>query len=384
MPKNVTELAFLEKNRDKIQRDAKRALDLYYGAVRDGNVDDILMELQISYSELSRKEHYLDHGIIIIEGIGDEGAWASHVMMTPDQLMAHTDYLWTNAHYREWRARLIDIHTRNQPDGNMNTDDTPGTTRAVPYGDFQLVELPEPVAGSTSPQAASAHASPAAASPTVSAHSGTAASPDVPAPSDNASPRATPPPSDDTTDSAAPAHADAGAPPAAGNECEAPVVAAHPRLPLLGFVIPEHTRKYIKYNLAQIKRRPTKAQIRWSSPSRHGYDICYCRLDQPTDRFPGAKGFYRVACPFRIYEEHGTHPDPRWVGWEPHNRFDYHERMRLMHSRNRIIKEQLTYGHPVQFRCWGFCLHPWVCDGDCCIFEPIVCLSSLRRGDIVF
>ena len=272
-------LAFLEKRRDEIQRDAKHALDLYYGAVRDGDVDDILMELQISYSELSRKEHYLDHGIIIIEGIGDEGAWASHVMMTPDQLMAHTDYLWTNAHYREWRARLIDIHTRNQPDGNMNTDDTPGTTRAVPYGDFQLVELPEPVAGSTSPQAASAHASPAAASPTVSAHSGTAASPDVPAPSDNASPRATPPPSDDTTDSAAPAHADAGAPPAAGNECEAPVVAAHPRLPLLGFVIPlfqstpENTLSTLSPKLSAVRLK-----LRFAGHPRRGTDMTYATV----------------------------------------------------------------------------------------------------------
>ena len=35
LPKNVTELAFLEKRRDEIQRDAKHALDLYYEAVRD-------------------------------------------------------------------------------------------------------------------------------------------------------------------------------------------------------------------------------------------------------------------------------------------------------------------------------------------------------------
>ena len=60
------------------------------------------------------------------------------------------------------------------------------------------------------------------------------------------------------------------------------------------------------------------------------------------------------------------------------------EEYRMMFARNHVIKQELKAGNPVQFRCWGFCLHPWVCDGDCCIFEPVVCLSSLRRGDIVF
>ena len=55
-----------------------------------------------------------------------------------------------------------------------------------------------------------------------------------------------------------------------------------------------------------------------------------------------------------------------------------------MHSRNIMIKEQLTLGHPVQFRCLGGCMHPTAHDKDCCIFEPVVSLACLKIGDIVF
>ena len=58
--------------------------------------------------------------------------------------------------------------------------------------------------------------------------------------------------------------------------------------------------------------------------------------------------------------------------------------MQLMHSRNLIIKEQLADGNPVQFRCWGACLAPVAEPDDCCIFEPVVSLSKLKVGDIVF
>ena len=55
-----------------------------------------------------------------------------------------------------------------------------------------------------------------------------------------------------------------------------------------------------------------------------------------------------------------------------------------MHARNLILKEQLREGHPVQFRCWGLSMYPRVLEGDCCIFEPVVVLSKLRIGDLVF
>ena len=91
------------------------------------------------------------------------------------------------------------------------------------------------------------------------------------------------------------------------------------------------------------------------------------------------------ACPFRIfriYEDHVTHWDPRLK--DKRSQYDTKERKRLMRSRNLMIKEQLTLGHPVQFRCLGDNLLPWVHSGECCIFEPVVCLSSLKCNDIIF
>ena len=56
----------------------------------------------------------------------------------------------------------------------------------------------------------------------------------------------------------------------------------------------------------------------------------------------------------------------------------------MSHARNLVIKDRLQDGNPVQFRVWGQGMYPRVHKGDCCIFEPVVCLSTLRVGDIVF
>ena len=60
------------------------------------------------------------------------------------------------------------------------------------------------------------------------------------------------------------------------------------------------------------------------------------------------------------------------------------ERVRMMHARNLVIKEQLQRGNLVQFRVWGLSMYPLVHKGDCCLFEPVVYVSRLRVGDIIF
>ena len=56
----------------------------------------------------------------------------------------------------------------------------------------------------------------------------------------------------------------------------------------------------------------------------------------------------------------------------------------MSHARNLVIKDLLQEGNPVQFRVWGKGMQPRVHKGDCCIFEPVVCLATLQVGDIVF
>ncbi len=55
-----------------------------------------------------------------------------------------------------------------------------------------------------------------------------------------------------------------------------------------------------------------------------------------------------------------------------------------MHSRSLMFKEMLTKGNPVQFRNLGDCMFPTAHDKDCCLFEPVMCVSHLKVGDIVF
>jgi len=372
LPANRKEINYLETFRSDVERDTKDARDSYAEAVRNGEADAKLMQLQIAYLDVCRKKHYLDHhGIMIYEGTDTKGCWVSHLKLTPGQ--SRHDFFRANKEVHDptvWRQIWMDRYERDKSDAN--TDDTSGTRKAVSFGEFIVVELSEEDTGSTSQQAASANASPAAASPTAPTHSDTAASQDAPAPSD------------DTSRSAAQARADSAAPPAAVNEGEAQAVAAHPRLPLLGFVIPETTRNPYKPNIDKIKQGPKDAKIRFSVPSRDGFDTCYRRLNPPLAQLPGGAETDRQACPFRIYESHGTNPDPRWTKHVPVNAYDYDERMRLMHSRNLIIKEQLADGNHVQFRCWGTCLSPVAESDDCCIFEPVVSLSKLKVGDIVF
>ena len=44
----------------------------------------------------------------------------------------------------------------------------------------------------------------------------------------------------------------------------------------------------------------------------------------------------------------------------------------------------LTKGNPVQFRNLGDYIYPAAHDKDCCLLEPVICLSHLKVGDIVF
>ena len=56
----------------------------------------------------------------------------------------------------------------------------------------------------------------------------------------------------------------------------------------------------------------------------------------------------------------------------------------MSHARNLAIKDLLQEGNPVQFRVWGLSMYPLVHKGDCCLFEPVVYVSKLRIGDIIF
>ena len=55
-----------------------------------------------------------------------------------------------------------------------------------------------------------------------------------------------------------------------------------------------------------------------------------------------------------------------------------------MLARNLVIKEQLQRSNSVQFRVCGLSMPPLVHKGDCCLFEPVVYVSRLRIGDIIF
>ena len=67
LPPNRKEITYLETFRSHVEGDTKRARDSYAEAVRNGEADDKLMQLQITYSDVCRKQHYLDHGIMIYE-----------------------------------------------------------------------------------------------------------------------------------------------------------------------------------------------------------------------------------------------------------------------------------------------------------------------------
>ena len=125
-----------------------------------------------------------------------------------------------------------------------------------------------------------------------------------------------------------------------------------------------------------------KPSIRYKSRSLREYDKFYCRLNQPTKWSQGDTLIHKDVCPFRLYEYHAIRDDPRFR--DEQSVYNTKERKRLMRSRNLMIKLMLTHGHPVQFRCLGNCMYPTVHNKDCCIFEPVVCLSSLKLGDIVF
>ena len=157
------------------------------------------------------------------------------------------------------------------------------------------------------------------------------------------------------------------------------------RLPPLPFTITENTRTC---KTKRVEHRRTAAAVRWSSRSRDGFDKCYTRLNQPMDMSLAAAESARrndsMALPFRLYEEHDVHPNPDWEGYEPANKFDWKERQRLMATRNIVIQHQLQEGNPVQFRCWGPNMHPRAHEGDWVIFEPVLDLSELQVGDIVF
>ncbi len=93
---------------------------------------------------------------------------------------------------------------------------------------------------------------------------------------------------------------------------------------------------------------------------------------------------HQKICPFRIYEEDDVNFGPEWDWYVPDNPTAWTERARGMHARNLVIKKQLKAGNPVQFRVWGLSLYPLAHKGDCCLFEPVLYLSKLRIGDIIF
>ena len=68
----------------------------------------------------------------------------------------------------------------------------------------------------------------------------------------------------------------------------------------------------------------------------------------------------------------------------PDNPTAWNERIRMVLARNLVIKEQLQRGHSVQFRVCGLSMSQLVHKGDCCLFEPVVFVSKLRIGDIIF
>ena len=119
-------------------------------------------------------------------------------------------------------------------------------------------------------------------------------------------------------------------------------------------------------------------RIRWSSKSRHGYELCYYRPNRPLSRPRDVAGIDLLSCPFRIYEEHDVDADNACSAevWP--------EEYRMMFARNHVIKQELKAGNPVQFRVKGNSLYPRAHKGDCVIFEPVIYPSTLKVKDIVF
>ena len=122
--------------------------------------------------------------------------------------------------------------------------------------------------------------------------------------------------------------------------------------------------------------------IHYTSRSVRGYKKCYRRLNQPNEWLQCATEIDHRVCTFRIYEDHAIQTDPRLRDGQ--SKYSTKERNRLMRSRNLMIKEMLTKGNPVQFRNLGDCMFPTARDKDCCLFEPVIRLSHLKVGDIVF
>ena len=122
--------------------------------------------------------------------------------------------------------------------------------------------------------------------------------------------------------------------------------------------------------------------VRWPAPSTDFNEKFDKRLNQPMGM--DIRCHRLEICPFRIYEEHDVNFGPEWDWYVPDNAPAWYERVRMMHARNLVIKEQLQRGNPVQFRVWGLSMYPLVHKGDCCLFEPVVYVSRLRIGDIIF
>ena len=171
--------------------------------------------------------------------------------------------------------------------------------------------------------------------------------------------------------------ADSAVSPAAGNGTDAQV--ADPLLPLLAFTLQENLRLYKE---VRISMDTDKTSSRYKSRSLREYDKFYCRLNQPTKWSQGTTLIDKDVCPFRLYEYHAIRDDPRFR--DEQSRYNTKERKRQMRSRNVMIKAMLTKGNPVQFRNLGDYMPPLVHDKDCCRFEPVICLSHLQKGDIVF
>ena len=119
--------------------------------------------------------------------------------------------------------------------------------------------------------------------------------------------------------------------------------------------------------------RTEKWLNRWCAKPKFVYDNCYSRLDQPLQ-----------ARTFRIHQKHDVHPDPLWKFYMPYDAHEREQLLQMRHARNLVIKDQLQKGNNVQFRCSGLSMYPAVQEGGYCVFEPVLCLSKLQIGDIVF
>ena len=124
------------------------------------------------------------------------------------------------------------------------------------------------------------------------------------------------------------------------------------------FTIPENTNGDKTKRQMHPQRR---GWVRWSAPSRDFNETFYKRLNQPMDR--------DIRC-------HRLKICPEWDWYVPESSAAWDERLRRKHVRNLVIKEQL--------RVCSLSMYPLVHKGDCCLFEPVVYVSKLRIGDIIF